>query len=1432
MRCIAIFFPLLQMGQGFLLTFHMRTLAASFGKSRPAVLYWLGYSYTMLQVLCAAAAAGIIATFLGSLRAAYPSWRAPGRWLWALVLLEGFVGWYVHALSHMSFFYHAVGNSTVDLAYHVYLTASHVCSATLLLWMMRSSYGITSPLLTTRLVALPMAAAAIATVFFEVFVQLLDPFNMTPAVAQDFDYVEGLTTDELETATWLVGRVQPWVDSAFAGIGVGVLVVIIDLAWRFTREEAAQQNLPSRMSVWVRVLCAAHAFPLATNWPHWRMHDTFVPPLRALGLSFGSIIAILDWTMHLPTMAGVVARIYYMSRLVHLDLKRPVETLGRGLKRFAFPGGAFPFIGIALFRFAEGAIVGLLPFYLNDGSSTVSFYISVADGPRIAIVIFLQYAGNMIGALVFGKLMAKKGFVLCYAILTGGYTLMFAVLMVPLPFAAFAATRFLGSLFFPPPICIAYIAKNYRAAFPAAKSSYVGLVTGLFWFNFGVAYGERATHSIEPSGSIAPQSDPFGLFAATSNEPLLLEVSDATASLVIYLGGNTLQLRVYSPWNVFFWPALIGLLISLATFVAFVLNRHYYLEKPKIGLPSGPTNAAPPQQLATSMSLALFCTRPILLNNLASILNGLMVSLYFTMIGPIMASLVQLDEYQYGWSIGAFSNTAAALLVANCGRLPRLVPAFSVLCCAALHLVVSVSLSVPAVYTLLSRSGMALYVVLFYGLGMFAMMTTNLAGEQWVADLAEQHCVHIGVLMGVNKFCMSLGQLIGPAIAFACASLPFEAPFWFSAGVALLSVIAMGVWGRGFWMQQFTKASAKPVATSTEAKTSRCADVAVNVAASTLATPTESQPPNSIAKPLSPPPSPAASTEGELSSAILHTVFFSFRQDDGSHAFEASLQRLADGFNALNGVVASVRPHRPSLLPTTPDEAGGYTHCELMVARDISALKTYLHSDAHIKQWIPHITPQLESILVFDNPLVLPNGFSLETLSQRMGGNAVVHSRVCTLDVAEGEEVAAGLADEVLGLGAALGVLAVFAPAGAMDAHGAFQPKAKLLALCDWPDKSHGSTHCLALIGAAPAVGSLINSAAFAAWSDTLDKLAADGTVPLALTSRFDANRFHPSHPEYTRGIHSVLGPPRDPKYHPLSCSRGREVATAWVPRPSDVMITTFPKTGTTWLQQVCHQLRNGGNGMDFMEVTQVMPWPEFAYECGQDLEEDAPYESNLRLFKTHLPLSSVHRGGRHLCITRDPAKTLLSWYAFEFGKKAPEVHAYSTVDAYANESDHFFSGRGIFGTSCFVFYSELMNCRHLPNVLVLAYELMLEDPKAHAAAIARFLGVDADDALLTKVVELSSRDYMLANDRCFDDSWIAQQQAELGRAANVMNPSPKVTDGTHQKKDLEPETMTRIRETWTRDVTLTTGLRDYKALIEVLRSEGLPDKSPSDVSA
>ena len=41
------------------------------------------------------------------------------------------------------------------------------------------------------------------------------------------------------------------------------------------------------------------------------------------------------------------------------------------------------------------------------------------------------------------------------------------------------------------------------------------------------------------------------------------------------------------------------------------------------------------------------------------------------------------------------------------------------------------------------------------------------------------------------------------------------------------------------------------------------------------------------------------------------------------------------------------------------------------------------------------------------------------------------------------------------------------------------------------------------------------------------------------------------------------------------------EVGLAMKPRPTDVFVSTYPKCGTTWMTQILHMLRTGGN-MDF----------------------------------------------------------------------------------------------------------------------------------------------------------------------------------------------------------------------------------------------------------
>ena len=57
-------------------------------------------------------------------------------------------------------------------------------------------------------------------------------------------------------------------------------------------------------------------------------------------------------------------------------------------------------------------------------------------------------------------------------------------------------------------------------------------------------------------------------------------------------------------------------------------------------------------------------------------------------------------------------------------------------------------------------------------------------------------------------------------------------------------------------------------------------------------------------------------------------------------------------------------------------------------------------------------------------------------------------------------------------------------------------------------------------------------------------------------------------------------------------------------PRPSDVLIVTPPKCGTTWMQQIVHQLRTGGD-MAFHEISEVVPFIEFAHAMHVDLEAE-----------------------------------------------------------------------------------------------------------------------------------------------------------------------------------------------------------------------------------
>ena len=56
--------------------------------------------------------------------------------------------------------------------------------------------------------------------------------------------------------------------------------------------------------------------------------------------------------------------------------------------------------------------------------------------------------------------------------------------------------------------------------------------------------------------------------------------------------------------------------------------------------------------------------------------------------------------------------------------------------------------------------------------------------------------------------------------------------------------------------------------------------------------------------------------------------------------------------------------------------------------------------------------------------------------------------------------------------------------------------------------------------------------------------------------------------------------------------------------RPSDVIICSPLKCGMTWMQQITHQLRTGGD-MQFDVIDDVVPWIELAYDKQRDLQAE-----------------------------------------------------------------------------------------------------------------------------------------------------------------------------------------------------------------------------------
>lgn len=210
--------------------------------------------------------------------------------------------------------------------------------------------------------------------------------------------------------------------------------------------------------------------------------------------------------------------------------------------------------------------------------------------------------------------------------------------------------------------------------------------------------------------------------------------------------------------------------------------------------------------------------------------------------------------------------------------------------------------------------------------------------------------------------------------------------------------------------------------------------------------------------------------------------------------------------------------------------------------------------------------------------------------------------------------------------------------------------------------------------------------------------------------------------------------------------------------RDDDIVIATYAKSGTTWLQQIVSQLLF--NGAEGLEVARMSPCVEHRVPPREVKLAHLREQSHRRFLKTHMPLDALVFSPRakYIHVARDGRDVVMSLYHHHaqandvwyrtlnetpglVGEPMPRLSA--TLPQYFDE----WLDRD--GYPFWPFWSHARSwwrARRLPNVLMLHYSNLKQDLPGEIRRVAEFLEIPVQAAAWPSIVEHSTFQYMKEN--------------------------------------------------------------------------------------
>jgi len=271
--------------------------------------------------------------------------------------------------------------------------------------------------------------------------------------------------------------------------------------------------------------------------------------------------------------------------------------------------------------------------------------------------------------------------------------------------------------------------------------------------------------------------------------------------------------------------------------------------------------------------------------------------------------------------------------------------------------------------------------------------------------------------------------------------------------------------------------------------------------------------------------------------------------------------------------------------------------------------------------------------------------------------------------------------------------------------------------------------------------------------------------------------------------------------------------AIPFEPRPDDIIIAGHAKSGTTWMQQILHQLRTKGDE-NFKEIYEIVPYlPE--YNMKTNMDPVADQVANPRVFKSHALFETIPNleGKTKFVVTiRDPYDTEFSLTKFLF--------RFWRADEDVGSDDYLTIAKNPIVPDFASFITSWYPQRHNPNVLLIPYEDLKHDSGACIQKIAKFaFGEPLQEPEFSKILHLCSFDYMSQHRDKFTGDQLACFGEEKGNveSRSVIGGLVRLDGGKigQGNKMLDENIRQYIDKRWKETVERELGIKTYRELFD-----------------